>query len=47
MMFALAARYEVSDAIAEAEALTRVWNAGEEYLMQARELLYLYSMLGS
>jgi hypothetical protein len=43
MMFALAARYEVPDAAVEAEALAKVWTAGDEYLMQARELLYLYS----
>ena len=45
MMFALAARYEVPDAAVEAEALNRVWTNGDDYLMQARELLYLYSML--
>jgi len=44
MIFALAARYEVPDASVEAEALTRVWTAGDEYLVQARELLYLYSI---
>jgi len=43
MMFALAARYEVPDASVEAEALTKLWTAGDEYLTQARELLYLYS----
>jgi len=45
MMFALAARYEVPDAAVEAEALNRVWTAGDDYLVQARELLYLYSIL--
>jgi hypothetical protein len=44
MIFALAARYEVPDASVEAESLTRVWTAGDEYLVQARELLYLYSI---
>jgi hypothetical protein len=43
MIFALAARYEVPDASVEAQSLTRVWTAGDEYLVQARELLYLYS----
>jgi len=43
MMFALAARYEVPDAAVEAESLSRVWTAGDDYLLQARELLYLYS----
>jgi hypothetical protein len=45
MMFALAARYETPGPLVEAESLTRVWNAGDEYLMQARELLYLYSTI--
>jgi hypothetical protein len=45
MMFALAARYEAPGPLVEAESLTRVWNAGDEYLMQARELLYLYSTI--
>lgn len=45
MMFALAARYEVPDAAVEAEALNRVWTNGDDYLMQARKLLYLYSIL--
>lgn len=45
MIFALASRYGVPDAAAEADALTRVWAAGDEYLTQARELLYLYSTL--
>jgi hypothetical protein len=44
MMFALAARYEVPDAAVEAEALNRIWTAGDDYLMRARELLYLYSI---
>jgi hypothetical protein len=44
MIFALAARYEVPDEAAEADALTRVWTSGDEYLTQARELLYLYSI---
>jgi hypothetical protein len=43
-MFAIAARYEVPDPAIEAEALNRVWTAGEEYLHQARETLYHYSM---
>lgn len=43
MMFALAARYENPDPAVEAESLTRVWNAGDEYLVHARKLLYLYS----
>ena len=45
MMFALAARYEVPDPTVEAESLTRVWTAGDDYLVQARELLYLYGYL--
>jgi hypothetical protein len=44
MMFALAARYEVPDASVQAEALTKLWTAGDEYLIQSRELLYLYSI---
>jgi hypothetical protein len=44
MMFALAARYEVPDAAVEAEALNRMWTAGDDYLLRARELLYLYSI---
>jgi hypothetical protein len=44
MIFALAARYEEPDPRTQAEALTRVWTAGDEYLTQARELLYLYSI---
>jgi len=44
MIFALAARYEKPDPTTEAEALNRVWTAGDEYLTQARELLYLYSI---
>jgi len=43
-MFAIAARYEVPDPAIEAESLNRVWTAGEEYLHQARETLYHYSM---